>query len=210
MSTRLLELHLHEHHRASVERLNVALEESRFANWPLEHVVRYATVAHASTTLRDCAAEALNHGIFWRSLSPHGGGKPFGRIANKIMAEFNSYENFARAVMDAAVSHAGEGWLWITLDTGRLKIVTTSATDTPVRAGQTPLLAFDLCEHAFFYDYCGRRHEYMAVCLNHLVNWDSANATLDNCYAAAAAVMATRSLRSDRLRRHASSSHARP
>jgi Fe-Mn family superoxide dismutase len=41
-----------------------------------------------------------------------------------------------------------------------------------------PLLTMDVWEHAYYVDFRNRRPDYIKVFLEHLVNWDFANANL--------------------------------
>ena len=56
--------------------------------------------------------------------------------------------------------------------------MTTHDADLPLVNGSDALLTCDLWEHAYYIDYQNRRPEYAQVFLDHLANWDFANANL--------------------------------
>ena len=57
-------------------------------------------------------------------------------------------------------------------DGGKLKVVKTANAETPLTQGQTPLLAIDVWEHAYYLDYQNRRADYVNAVLDKLVNWE--------------------------------------
>ena len=63
--------------------------------------------------------------------------------------------------------------------------VTTHDADLPPVHGRTALLCCDLWEHAYYLDYQNRRADFVNAFLDHLANWEFANANM----AAAASAM---------------------
>ena len=111
-------------------------------------------------------------------MSPNGGGKPTGAIADKINEDFGSYEEFATQFKNAGATQFGSGWAWLVLDGGKLKVEKTPNAGTPLVDGKTPILTMDVWEHAYYLDFQNRRPDYMGAFLEHLVNWDFANTNL--------------------------------
>jgi Fe-Mn family superoxide dismutase len=126
------------------------------------------------TSIFNNAAQVFNHNFYWQSMKPGGGGVPDGSLAAALNAAFGSYEGFVAEFKDAAASQFGSGWAWLVRDGADLKIVKTGNADTPLTAGQTPLLTIDVWEHAYYLDYQNRRGDYIQAFLDHLVNWEFA------------------------------------
>jgi Fe-Mn family superoxide dismutase len=124
------------------------------------------------------AAQVWNHSFFWNCMTPNGGGAPTGAIAEKINADFGSYEKFVEEFKQAGATQFGSGWAWLVIENGTLKVVKTANAETPMTAGQTALLTCDVWEHAYYLDYQNRRPDFLAAFLANLVNWDFVNANL--------------------------------
>jgi Fe-Mn family superoxide dismutase len=107
-------------------------------------------------------------------MKPGGGGAPTGDLAQKINADFGSFDAFVEAFKTAGATQFGSGWAWLVLDGSTLKVTKTPNADNPLTAGQTPLLTMDVWEHAYYLDYQNRRPDYIATFLTHLVNWEFA------------------------------------
>jgi Fe-Mn family superoxide dismutase len=73
---------------------------------------------------------------------------------------------------EAALARFGSGWAWLILNKeGRAEIVSTANQDSPLSAGQAPLLGVDVWEHAYYLKYQNKRADYLAAVFN-VVNWN--------------------------------------
>lgn len=180
ISQATLRLHHDKHHREYMEKVNMLAIEAHLTYQPLEAIVLKTAGLHAYQELFINAAQAWNHAFYWRSLSPEGGGEPHGEITQRIEADFGGYQSFAQKFTDATLSQFGNGWTWLVIDGGILKITNTSNADTPIAHGHWPLLAIDVWEHAYYLDYQNNRAEYVAAVIGHLLNWKFANQNLSN------------------------------
>jgi superoxide dismutase, Fe-Mn family len=178
ISGEALRLHHDKHHRAYIDATNALIQNSPLATSPLEEIVRLARRETSRRALFNQAAQVWNHSFYWSSMSPAGGGAPTGRIAQRITADFGTYDAFGRQLAAAATGQFGSGWAWLVLEDGKLKITQTQNAETPVAGPQIPLLAIDVWEHAYYVDYRNRRSDYVAAFLTRLINWDFAEANL--------------------------------
>jgi superoxide dismutase, Fe-Mn family len=178
ISSATLKTHHGKHHRAYVDKTNALVRDTDLAGSTLEAIVKQSARRAASdpamTPLFNSAAQAWNHAFYWRSLRPEGGGGPQGALAARISSDFWDQRRFAETLKAAASGHFGSGWAWLVLDDGALRIVTTSNADTPIVRGQTPLLAIDVWEHAYYLDHQERRAAYVAGVVDSLLNWEFA------------------------------------
>ena len=173
-----ISFHYGKHHKAYLDNLNNLVKDKPYATMTLEQVVLGSAKNPAEGGIFNNAAQVWNHTFYWHSMKPNGGGAPTGKIAEKINADFGSYENFKTQFAEAAKTQFGSGWAWLVLDGGKLAIVKTANAATPLTDGKKPLLTCDVWEHAYYVDYRNRRPDYVTTFLEKLVNWDFANANL--------------------------------
>jgi Fe-Mn family superoxide dismutase len=177
-SAKTIGFHHGKHHKAYVDNLNKLVPGTDLEGKSLEEVVLASAGNPQKAGIFNNAAQIWNHTFFWHSLKPGGGGKPTGALAAKIDQAFGSYQKFAEQFKAAAVGRFGSGWAWLVVEGGALKIVATPNAETPITAKQTPLFTVDVWEHAYYLDYQNRRPDFVQAFLDHLVNWDFANANL--------------------------------
>ncbi len=178
ISAETISFHHGKHHKAYLDNLNNLVKDKPYATMTLEAVVVASSKNPAEAGIFNNAAQVWNHTFYWHSMKPGGGGAPTGKIAEKIAADFGSYENFKAQFAEAAKTQFGSGWAWLVLDGGKLAIVKTPNAATPLTEGKKCLLTCDVWEHAYYVDYRNRRPDYVATFLEKLVNWDFANANL--------------------------------
>jgi Fe-Mn family superoxide dismutase len=98
-------------------------------------------------------------------------------VRDLIENDFGDIDTFKKEFHAAATSQFGSGWTWLVLDSGKLRIMSTTNADTPVGTHMVPLLTLDVWEHAYYLDYQNERARYVDAFLNNLVDWRFA---LDN------------------------------
>jgi Fe-Mn family superoxide dismutase len=178
ITAKTLEFHHDKHHAAYVTNYNNLIKDTPYADQTIEEVIK-ATYGDASKAgVFNNGAQAWNHTFYWNGMKKGGGGTPSGALADKITADFGSFDQFKDQFKTAATTQFGSGWAWLVLDNGTLKITKTSNADNPIAQGQTPLLTCDVWEHAYYLDYQNKRPDYVSDFLNSLVNWDFVAANL--------------------------------
>lgn len=169
-----MNIHHTKHHNTYVQGLNGALEgHSDLQEKSLEELLSNidSLPEDIQTPVRNHGGGHANHSLFWKVLSPNGGGNPTGEVAKKIDAKFGSFDAFKEEFQKAAATRFGSGWAWLVLNNGEVEIMSTPNQDSPIMEGKTPLLGLDVWEHAYYLNYQNRRPEYAEKFWN-VVNWD--------------------------------------
>ena len=167
-----MKVHHDKHHQAYVDKANAALEGTEWEGKPIEDVLRdlSSLPADKRTAVRNNGGGHYNHSLFWQMLSPDGGGEPSGDLGSGIGEAFGSFDAFKDQFKEAGIGQFGSGWAWLVHDGSGLAITSTPNQDTPLSAGQTPLLGADVWEHAYYLKYQNRRPDYLDAFWN-VVNW---------------------------------------
>lgn len=178
ISARTLEFHHDKHHKAYVDNANKLIEGTDLAQLDLEAIIKKVAGDASKAGVFNNAAQVWNHSFYWNCMKPGGGGAPTGDIAQKINADFGSYEKFVEEFKNAGVTQFGSGWAWLVLADGKLKIVKTPNAENPIVQGMKPLLVVDVWEHAYYLDYQNRRPDYLTTFVDKLISWDFVNSCL--------------------------------
>ncbi|NJK49521.1 superoxide dismutase [Candidatus Gracilibacteria bacterium] len=173
-----LEFHHDKHHAAYVNNYNAAVKDSDLDSKSIEEVIKAVAGDSSKAGIFNNAAQAWNHTFYWNCMKPNGGGMPTGALADKINADFGSFDKFVEAFKSAGATQFGSGWAWLVLDNGTLKVTKTLNAENPLSAGPTPLLTMDVWEHAYYLDYQNRRPDYINDFITKLINWDFVAANL--------------------------------
>jgi len=167
ISEKTISFHYGKHHQTYVNNLNGMVEGTEFENVDLETIVK-----KSEGPIFNNAAQIWNHTFYFLSLTPIKGSEPNEKLASAINATWGSIENFKVEFNKAAVSVFGSGWAWLVKDAdGKLSIVKESNAGNPIIKGFTPILTFDVWEHAYYLDYQNRRADYVAA-LWDLLDWN--------------------------------------
>jgi len=178
ISRSTLEFHHGKHHAAYVTNLNNLVAGTDLEDKSLEDTITAVAGDAGKAGVFNNAAQVWNHSFYWQCMKPGGGGQPSGALAEKINADFGSFEAFVEQFKAAGATQFGSGWAWLVLDGGTLKVTKTANADLPLAHGQKALLTMDVWEHAYYLDYQNRRPDYMTTYLEKLVNWDFVAANL--------------------------------
>jgi Fe-Mn family superoxide dismutase len=178
VSAKTMSFHYGKHHQAYVDNLNKLIAGTPWAGQPLEKIIRGTAGAADTAAIFNNAAQVWNHTFFWQSMKAGGGGKPTGDLLKQIEKTFQSFDEFKKAFLTAALAQFGSGWAWLVQEGGTLKIIKTANADTPAAHGQTALLACDVWEHAYYLDYQNRRKDFVEAFLDSLANWEFAGSQM--------------------------------
>ncbi len=167
-----MEIHHGKHHNGYVTNLNKALEGSDKANKSIEELM---DDAGSDKAIRNNGGGHYNHSLFWKVMSPNGGGQPSGELSTAINDKFGSFEAFKEEFGKAAATRFGSGWAWLVVSNGELKVTSTPNQDNPLMDVAddkgTPILGLDVWEHAYYLNYHNKRPDYVSAFWN-VVNWD--------------------------------------
>ena len=179
MSAETLEYHHGKHHKAYVDRTNQLIGEKNLGSLPLSRLIVQAK-QQGEKTLFNQSAQIWNHSFYWQCLAPAQGQRPTGKLAELIDQAYGSTENLLGELKKEAVGHFSNGWAWLVLDGGALKITSLHDADSPVAYdGMKPLLTLDVWEHAYYIDYRNVRADFAEKVLGNIVNWDFVAQNLD-------------------------------
>jgi Fe-Mn family superoxide dismutase len=176
-----MEIHYTKHHQAYVNKLNETpstnIDYSSDDSTKCTHIDQTT-----SAVIRNNLGGHYNHSLFWTLLKPSppaAANFPIGKIAEAIVKNFNSFEDFKKEFTEKATKIFGSGWCWLIIQKDKngevkLKITTTPNQDNPLMQVATekgkPVLALDVWEHAYYLKYQNKRADYINNWWN-IVNW---------------------------------------
>ena len=173
IDARTMEIHHGKHHAGYTNNLNNAIAGTDLEGKSIEDILKNLDMNNMA--VRNNGGGYFNHDLFWKVMSPNGGGQPTGALADAINTAFGSYEGFKDAFAKAAATRFGSGWAWLCKKEGKLEICSTANQDNPLMPGVacegTPILALDVWEHAYYLNYQNRRPDYINAFFN-VINWD--------------------------------------
>lgn len=168
-----MEIHHGKHHAGYTNNLNAAIEGTDLEGKTIEEVL---VAGFDKPAVRNNGGGFYNHSLFWKVMSPNGGGEPTGELADAINAAYGSFEGFKDAFSKAAATRFGSGWAWLCVHKGgKVEVCSTPNQDNPLMPGvaceSTPVLGLDVWEHAYYLKYQNRRPDYINAFFN-VINWE--------------------------------------
>ncbi|MCW5519857.1 superoxide dismutase [Aureitalea sp. L0-47] len=174
IDTQTMQIHHGKHHAGYTSKLNAAIEGTDLEGKSIEDILTNLDMNNGA--VRNNGGGYFNHDLFWKVMSPDGGGAPSGELAAAIDAACGSFDGFKEAFSTAAKTQFGSGWAWLCVHKGgKVEVCSTPNQDNPmmpgVTCGGTPILGLDVWEHAYYLKYQNRRPDYVAAFFN-VINWD--------------------------------------
>jgi len=168
ISKETIGFHHGKHLLAYVNNLNGLLEGSPLEGKSLEEIV-----LKSEGGMLNNAGQILNHELYFQQfIGPQEDNKPIGKLAEAIVEQFGSFEAFKEEFQKKGATLFGSGWVWLSADKdGKLIITQEPNAANPIQKGLTPLLTFDVWEHAYYLDYQNRRPDHLSA-LWQIVNWE--------------------------------------
>ncbi|MCM3566740.1 superoxide dismutase [Neobacillus mesonae] len=176
ISEEIMRLHHEKHHRAYVNGLNKAeleLKKARESN-------DFSLIKHWSRELSFHGSGHYLHTLFWRNMSPNGGGYPQGIIKIEIENYFGSFNAFQKQFSECAKQVEGVGWALLVWSpkARHLEVLQTERHMLFTQWGTIPLLVLDVWEHAYYLQYKNQRDDYVDNWWN-IVNWHEVEMRLE-------------------------------
>lgn len=172
-----MEVHYSKHHAAYTKGFNEALQSLK-TSVPSKIEDIFKNISKYPVAVRNNGGGYYNHNLFWRFLSPNGGGAPTGKLAEAIRRDFGSFDAFKEQFSKAAATRFGSGWAWLISNKGKLSITSTPNQDNPLmdiaEEKGTPVLCLDVWEHAYYLKYQNKRPDYIQAFWN-VANWKEAS-----------------------------------
>ncbi|MBT0607047.1 superoxide dismutase [Aequorivita echinoideorum] len=178
IDAKTMEIHHDKHHQGYTDKLNDAIKGTDMEGKTIENIL--INLDMENKAVRNNGGGFYNHSLFWKVMSPNGGGKPSGDLAKAIDSAFGSFEDFKEKFSEAAKTQFGSGWAWLCVHKGgKVEVCSTPNQDNPlmpkVGCGGTPILGLDVWEHAYYLKYQNKRPDYVSAFWN-VVNWEEVSA----------------------------------
>src|SRR6476620_2911252 len=105
IDARTMEIHHTKHHNAYTTNLNAAITGTDMEGKTIENILINLDMKNAA--VRNNGGGHYNHNLFWKVMTPNGGGKPSGELADAIDAAFGSFDEFKAQFMKAGATRFG-------------------------------------------------------------------------------------------------------
>jgi superoxide dismutase, Fe-Mn family len=174
IDARTMEIHHTKHHNGYTNNLNNAIAGTDLENKSILEILGGLDMTNKA--VRNNGGGYYNHDLFWKVMTPNGGGTPTGALTDAINNAFGSFEEFKNVFSKAAATQFGSGWAWLCVHKGgKVDVCSTPNQDNPLMPGVecqgTPILGLDVWEHAYYLNYQNRRPDYINAFFN-VINWD--------------------------------------
>lgn len=172
ISAKTLSFHHGKHLRGYVDNLNKQVAGTEYEGMSLEDIVR---TSHGS--IFNNAGQILNHNFYFKQFQAPVSTQTDEQISNsahtlckQIKSQWGSLATFKAEFESRGATLFGSGWVWLSAkEDGTLIITQEFGANNPIRSGQdilntnlSPILTFDVWEHAYYLDYQNFRADHLA------------------------------------------------
>jgi superoxide dismutase, Fe-Mn family len=173
VSGKIMELHHGKHHAGYVKNANDVLEKLDEARQK-DDFTRLAALERA---LAFNLSGHILHSIFWKNLTPKGGGPPQGDFGSALKKDFGEFQRFRKQLTEVASTIMGSGWAALVYEPIGKRLLITQIYDHQSNLAQAgvPLMVLDAWEHAYYLQYENRKTEFFEAVWN-LWNWQDISA----------------------------------
>lgn len=173
IDAKTMEIHHDKHHAGYTSKLNDAISGTDKDGKSIEEILK--NVDASDSAVRNNGGGFYNHSLFWKVMSPNGGGDPTGALADAIKSDLGGMDKLKEDFNKAAATRFGSGWAWVIVDSdGKLHITSSPNQDNPLMSFAdkkgTPILGLDVWEHAYYLKYQNKRPDYISAFWN-VINW---------------------------------------
>lgn len=173
ISTTTVNIHYNKHEKGYLDRLNKLLKETGYnGNYSIDEVILNINkfpLEYRGDILYN-AGGVSNHELYWHSMGKYS--LPTGKLLEKIVEVYGSYDSFKQKFIETANKLVGSGYTFLVMDKNKnLNIINLVNQESPLIYGYIPLLTIDLWEHAYYLDYQNRRVDYITNFFS-IVNFD--------------------------------------
>jgi superoxide dismutase, Fe-Mn family len=171
ISGKIMELHHGKHHAGYVKNANSVLEQLDEARQKDD----FARLTALERALAFNLSGHILHSIFWKNMTPKGGGTPQGDFASAIQKDFGEFGRFRKQLTEVASTIMGSGWAALVWEPIGKRLLITQIYDHQSNLAQAgvPLMVIDAWEHAYYLQYQNRKAEYFKAVWD-VVNWKAA------------------------------------
>jgi len=174
-----METHYAKHHAAYTNNLNTLAEKAGIPDKPiwvlLSHWKSKGEGKPEAQGIRNNGGGYFNHNLFFESLSPTGSRVPAGALAERIQADFGSFDALKEKLAALGAGQFGSGWAWLSTDAeGKLYASSSPNQDNPLletEGKHFPILGIDVWEHAYYLKYKNLRGDYIKAFFE-VVDWN--------------------------------------
>ena len=168
-SGEVLELHHGKHHAAYVAGANATLDKLAEARDKKD----FSALNQLQKSLAFHVSGHVLHSLFWKNMTPHGGGRPERDLAAAIGESFGSFDGLKSQLSEAALNVQGSGWGAMSWEPLGQRLVVEQVYDHQgnIGNGTVPLLVLDMWEHAYYLQYRNVKKDWVNAFWE-VVNWE--------------------------------------